>query len=119
MPLDGLTLGFIARELQQTLGGARVERVTQPEKDMLLLALRNNGQNYKLILSASPSFARAHLTKGQFINPIDAPMFCMLMRKHLSGGRLMEISQLNGDRVLLLRFEAQDELGVMEVKVAV
>ena len=113
MPLDGLTLGFIARELQQTLGGARVERVTQPEKDMLLLALRNNGQNYKLILSASPSFARAHLTKGQFINPIDAPMFCMLMRKHLSGGRLMEISQLNGDRVLLLRFEAQDELGVM------
>ena len=72
----------------------------------------NNGQNYKLILSASPSFARAHLTKGQFINPIDAPMFCMLMRKHLSGGRLMEISQLNGDRVLLLRFEAQDELGV-------
>lgn len=42
MPLDGLTLGFIARELQQTLGGARVERVTQPEKDMLLLALRNN-----------------------------------------------------------------------------
>ena len=93
------------------LGGARVERVTQPEKDMLLLALRNNGQNYKLILSASPSFARAHLTKGQFINPIDAPMFCMLMRKHLSGGRLMEISQLNGDRVLLLRFEAQDELG--------
>ena len=113
MPLDGLTLGFIARELQQTLAGARVERVTQPEKDMLLLALRNNGQNYKLILSASPSFARAHLTKGQFINPIDAPMFCMLMRKHLSGGRLMEISQLNGDRVLLLRFEAQDELGVM------
>ena len=104
---------FIARELQQTLAGARVERVTQPEKDMLLLALRNNGQNYKLILSASPSFARAHLTKGQFINPIDAPMFCMLMRKHLSGGRLMEISQLNGDRVLLLRFEAQDELGVM------
>lgn len=113
MPLDGLTLGFISRELQQTLAGARVERVTQPEKDMLLLALRNNGQNYKLILSASPSFARAHLTKGQFINPIDAPMFCMLMRKHLSGGRLMEISQLNGDRVLLLRFEAQDELGVM------
>ncbi len=113
MPLDGLTLGFLANELQCTLVGARVERVTQPEKDMLLLALRNNGQNYKLILSASPSFARVHLTSGQFVNPVDAPMFCMLMRKHLSGGRLLEISQLNGDRVLLLRFESQDELGVM------
>ena len=57
MPMDGLTLGFIARELQETLRDARVEKVTQPEKDMLLLALRNNGQNYKLILSASPSLA--------------------------------------------------------------
>lgn len=113
MPMDGLTLGFIAREMQSILAGARVERVTQPEKDMLLLALRNNGQNYKLILSASPSFARAHLTQGQFVNPMDAPMFCMLMRKHLTGGKLLEIRQLNGDRILLLRFEAQDELGVM------
>lgn len=111
MPLDGLTLGFIARELNAALAGARVERITQPEKDMLLLTLRNNGKNCKLILSASPSFARAHLTQGQFVNPMDAPMFCMLMRKHLSGGRILDISQLHGDRVLLLRFTAQDELG--------
>ena len=113
MPLDGLTLGFIARELNGALSGARIERVTQPEKDMLLLWLRNNGQNYKLILSASPSFARAHLTQGQFVNPINAPMFCMLMRKHLTGGKLLAVRQLNGDRVLLLEIEAQDELGVM------
>lgn len=113
MPLDGLTLGFIARELEGALCGARIERVTQPERDMLLLLLRNNGQNYKLILSASPSFARAHLTQGQFVNPINAPMFCMLMRKHLTGGKLLHVRQLNGDRVLLLDIESQDELGVM------
>ena len=111
MPLDGLTLGFIARELQQTLGGARVERVTQPEKDMLLLALRNNGQNYKLILSASPSFARAHLTKGQFINPIDAPMFCMLMRKHLTGGKLLDVRMEPGDRIVYFEFQCTNEMG--------
>lgn len=113
MPLDGLTLGFIARELNAVLAGARIERVNQPEKDMLLLLLRNGGKNYKLILSASPSFARAHLTEGQFVNPISAPMFCMLMRKHLTGGRLNAVRQMNGDRVLLLDIDAQDELGVM------
>ena len=53
MPLDGLTLGFIARELQQTLGGARVERVTQPEKDMLVLLIRAQGKNHRLLLSAA------------------------------------------------------------------
>ncbi len=113
MPMDGLTLGFIARELNAALSGARIERVNQPEKDMLVLLLRNNGKNHKLLLSASPSFARAHLTEAQFTNPISAPMFCMLMRKHLTGGKLISISQLHGDRVLLLEMEAQDELGVM------
>ena len=100
MPLDGLTLGFVARELHQTLAGARIERVNQPEKDMLVLLLRNNGTNYKLLLSASPSFARVHLTDAPFMNPLEPPMFCMLMRKHLTGGRVVSINTLRGDRVL-------------------
>ena len=113
MPLDGITLGFIARELNAQLAGARIERVTQPEKDMLLLFVRNNGKNHKLLLTASPSLARMHLTQGQYVNPMEAPMFCMLMRKHISGGRIMGVEQLGGDRVLVLHMEAQDELGVM------
>ena len=113
MPLDGLTLGFMTRELNAALAGARIERVNQPEKDMLVLLLRNNGKNHKLLLSASPSFARAHLTEASFVNPLNAPMFCMLMRKHLTDGRLNAVRQLNGDRVLLMDIEAQDELGVM------
>ena len=111
MPMDGLTLGFMARELQETLRDGRVEKVTQPEKDMLVLLIRAQGKNHKLLLSAAPSFARAHLTNANYQNPADAPMFCMLMRKHLQGGRLAGLEQLGGDRVLKLTIENKDELG--------
>ena len=111
MPMDGLTLGFMARELRDTLLDGRVEKVSQPEKDMLILLIRSQGKNYKLLLSAAPSFARAHLTNAAYPNPLDAPMFCMLMRKHLQGGRLLALEQLAGDRVLKLTIENKDELG--------
>ena len=111
MPMDGLTLGFMARELRETLGDGRIEKVSQPEKDMLVLVVRAQGKNYKLLLSAAPSFARAHLTDANYQNPADAPMFCMLMRKHLQGGRLTSLEQLGGDRVLKLTIENKDELG--------
>ena len=111
MPMDGLTLGFIARELQETLRDGRVEKVSQPEKDMLVLVVRAQGKNYKLLLSAAPSFARAHLTQANYQNPADAPMFCMLMRKHLQGGRLTALEQVGGDRVLKLTIENKDEMG--------
>ena len=111
MPMDGLTLGFMAKELNDTLLDGRVEKVTQPEKDMLVLVIRARGKNHKLLLSAAPSFARAHLTNANYQNPSDAPMFCMLMRKHLQGGRLIGLEQLGGDRVLKLTIESKDELG--------
>ena len=111
MPMDGLTLGFMARELRETLTDGRIEKVSQPEKDMLVLVIRAQGKNYKLLLSAAPSFARAHLTDANYQNPADAPMFCMLMRKHLQGGRLTNLEQLGGDRVLVLTIENKDELG--------
>ncbi len=109
--MDGLTLGFMARELGESLQDGRVEKVSQPEKDMLVLTIRAQGKNHKLLLSAAPSFARAHLTEANYQNPADAPMFCMLMRKHLQGGRLTGLKQLGGDRVLVLTIENKDELG--------
>ena len=111
MPMDGLTLGFMARELRETLTDGRIEKVSQPEKDMLVLVIRALGKNHKLLLSAAPSFARAHLTDANYQNPADAPMFCMLMRKHLQGGRLTNLEQVGGDRVLKLTIENKDELG--------
>ena len=111
MPMDGLTLGFMARELWDALRDGRIEKVTQPEKDMLVLVIRSQGKNHKLLLSAAPSFARAHLTQANYQNPADAPMFCMLMRKHLQSGRITALEQLGGDRVLRLTIENKDELG--------
>ena len=108
MPMDGLTLGFLARELRETLRDGRVERVTQPEKDMLVLLIRAQGKNHRLLLSAAPAFARVHLTGVAYQNPLDAPMFCMLMRKHLTGGRIACIEQLGGDRILRLVIENKD-----------
>ena len=111
MPMDGLTLGFMARELRETLRDGRIEKVTQPEKDMLVLLIRAQGKNHKLLLSAAPSFARAHLTEASYQNPADAPMFCMLMRKHLQAGRITALEQLGGDRVMKITIENKDELG--------
>ncbi len=114
MPSDGLTLGFAARELDAALSGGRVERVTQPEKDALILLVRAKGRNHKLLLCASPSFARAHITQAEYQNPMEAPMFCMLMRKHLTGARVLKIEQLSGDRVLRVALEGASELGDAE-----
>ncbi len=111
MPMDGLTLGFMARELGEVLRDGRIEKVTQPEKDMLVLLIRAQGKNHKLLLSAAPSFARAHLTEASYQNPADAPMFCMLMRKHLQAGHITGLEQLGSDRVLKITIENKDELG--------
>lgn len=111
MPLDGLTLSFVTRELQATLSDGRIEKVTQPEKDMLVLLIRANGKNHRLLLSAAPSFARIHLTENVYQNPMDAPMFCMLMRKHLTAGRITAIEQLGGDRIVRFDIESRDEMG--------
>ena len=111
MPFDGLTLGFLVRELKDALLDGRIEKVTQPEKDMLILLVRSKGKNHKLLLSAAPSFARVHITEAPYQNPQDAPMFCMLMRKHLQGGRISALEQLGGDRVLRITVENKDELG--------
>ncbi len=111
MPLDGLTLGFVTQELKNTLSDGRIEKVTQPEKDMLVLLIRSGGKNHRLLLSAAPSFARIHLTENVYQNPMDAPMFCMLMRKHLTAGHITRIEQLSGDRILRLDIESRDEMG--------
>ena len=111
MPMDGFTLSFMERELREALVGGRVERVNQPERDALLLLIRNRGRNERLLLSANPNQARAQLTVQNYENPAEPPMFCMLMRKHLQGARLAALRQNSGDRVLLLTFDCLGELG--------
>lgn len=111
MALDGLTLGFLVQELRQHLLGARVDKITQPDHDLVVLNLRAAGQSHRLLLCATPGYTRLHLSQKTYQNPAEAPMFLMLMRKHLQGGRLVDIQQLYGDRLLVITFASTSELG--------
>ncbi len=110
MPLDGIMLGAVVRELQRLEGG-RIDKVSQPERDEIVLTIRSGGENLRLLLSASPSNARIHLTQESKPNPAAPPALCMLLRKRLLGGRILGIEQVRGDRVALVRVESPDEMG--------
>ena len=110
MPMDGFTLSFMTQELRQTLMGGRVDKVNQPERDALVLLIRSGG-NHKLLLSANANQARAQITSQSYENPTEPPMFCMLMRKHLLGSRIVDIRQISGDRILAIVFDCLDEMG--------
>ena len=111
MPMDGLMVGFAARELDRTLKGGRVDRITQPERDAVVLVIRAGGENHRLLLCASPNNARCHLTSAGFSNPLEPPALCMLMRKQLAGARVAEIRQRDGDRILEVDLDAVNEMG--------
>lgn len=109
--MDGFTLSFIARELREILVGGRVDKVSQPEHDLFLLSVRNQGANHKLLLSVHVNNARAQITAQSFENPAEPPVLCMLIRKHLTGSRIASIEQLGCDRVLILTFQCVSEMG--------
>ena len=111
MPMDGLTVGFAARELDRMLRGGRVDRITQPERDTVILLIRAGNENHRLLLCASPNNARLHLTRANFPNPLEPPSLCMLMRKQLTGARIREIRQVNGDRIAEIDLDTVNEMG--------
>ena len=108
MPFDAIFLTAVIRELQPLLG-SRVDKIQQPSRDTVLLHLRGRG---KLLLSANVNRPRIHLTEASFENPAQPPMFCMLLRKHLTGGRLQEIQQPPAERSVSLIFDCTDEMGI-------
>ena len=111
MPLDALCLSGLVRELNTALTGAKIDKIHQPGRDEVIFALRTPGGNCKLLLSANPAHPRAQLTTLTRENPDVPPMFCMLLRKHLTGGRILDVTQPPLERVVILRLEAMDELG--------
>ena len=114
MPMDGLMTGFAARELNQKLAGGRIDRITQPERDTVILVIRAGNENHSLLLCASPNNARCHLTGSRFPNPLEPPALCMLMRKQLLGGRVVSVRQVNGDRIVYVDMDTLGELGDRE-----
>ena len=112
MPLDALCLSGLVHELDEAVTGGKIDKIYQPGRDEVVLALRTPARgNVRLLLSANPSHPRLQLTEVSRENPDKPPMFCMLLRKHLSGARILEIGQTHLERVVILRLEALDELG--------
>ena len=116
MPLDAVTVSALAKELSERLEGGRIDKVQQPERDMLLLSLRAKGENLRLVIAAGTGNARAGITRGSFENPTEPPMFCMLMRKHLVGARILSVTQPEYERLLIFTLDTHDELGVQSEK---
>ncbi len=111
MPLDGIFLNQLKNEIADVIVGGRVDKVHQPAKETIVLAMRVQAGNHKLLISASASNPRLHFTSLPQDNPKSPPMFCMLMRKHLANAKLVEIRQIGLDRILHLRFETVNEFG--------
>ena len=111
MPLDSVCLSALTDELSGRICGMKIDKVQQPERDLILLSLRGNGENLRLLLSAGVGSARVHVTSASYEQPKTPPMFCMLLRKHLQGGRISEISQPEGERLLIISVDTFDDMG--------
>ena len=111
MPLDAICLMGLTAELQAVLPGSKIDKIQQPERDMILLSLHSRQGSRRLLIAAGSGNARVHLTNASFENPAEPPMFCMLLRKHLLGARIASVAQPENERMLILTLEARDELG--------
>lgn len=111
MALDGIYLNSLMKSLEDILVGSKIDKINQPEKDEIILTLRKERKNLKLLISSSPRFARIHLTETTKENPIKAPMYLMVLRKYILGGRIINITQKDSDRILIMEIENRDELG--------
>ncbi len=110
MALDSFVIAGLASELDARLAGARIDRITMPRRDRIILHLRAPEGNVRLLL-CSGNAARVHLTADKFDNPETPPMLCMLLRKQMGGGRIVSVTQPQHERLLSIRFTAMDELG--------
>ncbi len=111
MPLDSIFLTALTGELNRGLRGARIERVNQPSRDTVVLSVRGPAADGRLLLCAGTGSARIGMTAERPENPAAPPMFCMLLRKHLTGARILEIEQPPFERLVRIRLDAADALG--------
>lgn len=111
MPFDALFLSAVAEELRPILVGSRVDKVQMPARDLVVLQVHGPGGGGRLLLSASPNSPRLHMTAAPLENPAQPPMFCMLLRKHLVGGRITDLRQPPVERLVDLTLDCTDEMG--------
>ncbi|NLV36167.1 MAG: fibronectin/fibrinogen-binding protein [Clostridiaceae bacterium] len=116
MPFDGIVTKSIVDELTSELVGGRVEKIFQPEADEIVLLVRAWNKSLRLVMSASPNYPRIHITEVVKENPSSPPVFCMLLRKHLNGGRILSFEFNDYERIIGVVIEATNELGDISEK---
>lgn len=111
MALDGTVIAAMAQELRGCIVGGRISKIAQPETDELMLTIKNERKNYRLLISAGASLPLIYLTEENKPAPMTAPNFCMLLRKHLGGGKILSVTQPGLERILRFEIEHLNELG--------
>lgn len=111
MAFDGITIAAMVKELNSSLKGGRINKIAQPESDELLITVRGQDGQKRLLLSASPSLPLLYFTSKNRISPLTAPNFCMLLRKHIGSARITDITQPGMERVVQFHLEHLNELG--------
>lgn len=115
MSMDGLSLYSAMNELNKRLVGGKIDKIQQTDKEELLLMVRSLGQTYRLLINASAADNRVQLTELKKQAPSEAPMFCMLLRKRIAGGKIVRFEQERLDRVLKISIETYNDLGDLSV----
>lgn len=111
MPLDASAVRCAAYEINKILQGGRIEKIYQPEKDEIVLAVKNTNGNFRLVISANSANPRLYITNVNKENPTEPPMFCMLMRKHISSGRILAVKSIDFERITDILIESRNEMG--------
>ena len=113
MPLDAILLTALRRELEESLIGAKIDKINMPEKDLILFSVHSRERgSRRVLISVRPGSARISLTEQTQENPPQPPMFCMLLRKYLLGARITALEQPLGERLLIMKLETTDELSI-------
>jgi len=119
MPQDGTNINSVMLEISHQILGGRVDKITQPEPDEIVISVRGRGANHKLLLTTQSTAPRLHFTNLHKQSPMKAPMFCMVLRKHISSGRIVDIRQPDFERIVEFHIEALDEMGDKSIKILV
>lgn len=117
MAFDGITIAALTAELREKLEGGRLYKIAQPEKDELLLTIKNNSNQYRLLISANASLPLLYLTDDNKKSPMNAPNFCMLLRKHVQNARITAVKQPGLERVVHFHMEHLNEMGDLCTKI--
>ncbi|MEF2836458.1 MAG: NFACT RNA binding domain-containing protein [Oscillospiraceae bacterium] len=111
MAFDAFFLSAVLEEVRERCVGARIDKIHQPSRDTLILQMHSREFRSKLLFAANPTAPRLHLTNASPENPAEPPMFCMLLRKHLMGAKLSEVTQIPMERCATFTFDCTDEMG--------